>query len=68
MNTNYNIFVNSFNINSLIVNIFINNIKIIGVKRLDYIKKVKKKFAIIFKIIDIGFINFYLDLKIERNC
>lgn len=46
---------------------FIDNIKIIRVKRLGHIEKVKQKLVTVFEIIDMGLISFYLGLKIERN-
>lgn len=36
-------------------------------KESDHIEKVKQELATIFKIVDIGSINFYLGLIIERN-
>lgn len=51
----------------LIINIFVDNIKVIDIKRLGYIEKVKLKLVAAFKIIDINPISFYLRLKVKRN-
>lgn len=50
-----------------IVSTFVDDIKIMGPKITKVIAKVKTKLAAIFKIVDIGPISFYLDLKIKRN-
>lgn len=67
MKVEHNIFIILTGINGRIISTFINNIKIIGIKKLDYVKKVKQKFAIIQEIIDIKPISFYLGLKVEKN-
>lgn len=51
-------------LNKLVVSIFFNNIKIIAVKNSKIIEQVKLKLIFTFFIINISFINFYLDLKI----
>lgn len=54
-------------LNSLIVNIFVNDIKIIGIKGSGITQRVKTKLAPAFLIVDISPINFYLGLKILSN-
>lgn len=61
----YSIFVIFTNINSPIINIFIDNIMVIRAKKLSYIKKFKVILAIIFTIVGISPISLYLELKIE---
>lgn len=46
---------------------FVDDIKVMEVKRSGHIEKVKKKLAATFKIVDMGSINFYLGLKVERD-
>lgn len=46
---------------------FVDDIKVIGVKKLGYSKKIKKELAAAFKIVNMGSISFYLDLKIKRD-
>lgn len=55
-------------INRPIVSIFIDNIKIIRVKKSRITKKVKREFINAFLIVDIRLISFYPDLKVEQNC
>ena len=50
-----------------IVNIFVDNIKIMAPKKSEIIKHVKTKLAFAFLMVDIGSISFYLGLKIEQN-
>lgn len=51
------------NLNSLIISIFINDIKIIGPKISKIIKQIKINLISIFFIVDIKLISFYLSLK-----
>lgn len=46
---------------------FVDNVKIIGVKRLRHINKVKQKLVAMFKIVDMGSISFHLGFKVEKN-
>lgn len=66
ISTNYNIFMTIIDIKILITNIFIDNIKIIKVKRSEIINQVKRKLVANFEVVDISHINFYVILKIER--
>lgn len=54
-------------INGPIVSMFVDDIMIMGVKRLDHIEKLNLELAIAFEMIDKGLISFYLRLKVERN-
>lgn len=47
---------------------FIDNIKIMNPKNFGIILKVKIKLTIAFKMSDMGPIEFYLGLKIDKNC
>lgn len=67
INIDHSIFVIIARINKPIVNTFVDDIKVIRVKRSGYIKKVKRELALTFEMIDIGPISFYLGLKVERN-
>lgn len=62
---NYNIFTLSAGLNKIIVNVFINDIKIINKKKSSIIKKVKIKLISTFLIVNISSISFYLDPKIN---
>lgn len=53
--------------NILIVNILLDNIKVIHIKRSDKIDKIKLELIATFKIVDIGLINFCLGLKIKEK-
>lgn len=46
---------------------FIDDIMIIRRKSIETIKKLEKKLAIVFKMIDIRPISFYLGLKFKHN-
>lgn len=67
INANHNIFVIKAGIKGPIVSTFVNNIKIMRVKRLEVIEQVKKKLATAFHMVDISPISFYLGLKVEKN-
>ena len=64
-NTDYNIFITKVGLNGLIVSTFVNNIKIIGSKKSNFIEKIKSKLTATFSIVDIGLINLYLVLKMD---
>lgn len=49
------------------MSIFVDNIKVMGIKEIGYIKKIKAKLAAVFKIVDMSPISFYLGLKVERD-
>lgn len=68
INANYNIFIISQNLKKLVLIIFDDEIKIIALKNLGIIIKVKIKRITVFKKEDIRLINFYLNLKVNRNC
>lgn len=46
---------------------FVDNIKVMGVKKLGHVERVKLKLVIAFEIVDIDLISFYLGLKVKRN-
>lgn len=66
-NRDQNIFVTSVDIKSRIINIFIDYIIVIGMKRSGRIERVKQKLAISDKIVNIEPISFYISLKVERD-
>lgn len=52
-------------LNGLIVNTFVDDIKIIALKRIRIIQYIKAKLTTIFSIVDMGSISFYLGLKVD---
>ena len=67
INTNHNIFLISTDINDPIISIFVNDIKVMGVKRSGHIKRVKQKLTTsAFEMVNIGSINFYLYQKQKK--
>lgn len=67
IHTNYSIFISTINLKSLILNLFINDIKIMGMEKSGIITKIKAKLITSFWIVDMEPINFYLRLKVKRN-
>lgn len=67
INADHSIFVTTSGINGWIVSTFVDDIKVMGVKRSSYIERVKLELAAAFEMADIGLISFYLGLKVERN-
>lgn len=67
INADHSIFVTTSKINGLIVSTFIDNIKVMDIKRSGYIERVKLELVAAFKMADIGAINFYLGLNVERD-
>lgn len=54
-------------LNSPVINIFIDDIKIITLKKSKIIPYIKIKLILMFLIVEIDFIIFYLRLKVEQN-
>lgn len=50
------------------MSIFVNNIKIIGLKNTRVIARVKIKLMVMFEIMNIEPISLYLGFKIDKNC
>lgn len=67
INANYNIFICLSSLNSLIMSMFVNDIKIMVLKETGFIEKVKEKLTTIFQIVNIRLISFYLGLRVNRN-
>lgn len=67
INNNYSIFVTSAGLDGPVVNMFVDNIKIITSKNSNIIAQIKSELAAAFSIIDIGSISFYLKLKVEYD-
>lgn len=63
----HSIFVTALRINGPIVSILVDDIEVMGVKGLGYIKRVKSELATTFEIADMGPISFYLGLKVKKN-
>lgn len=63
----YSIFIINKCLNRSIMNTFVDNIKIINIKKSGFIKKIKEKLIAAFSIVDINFISFYLSLKLSWN-
>lgn len=68
INTNYRIFMINQGLEKLVVNVFVNNIKIIELKNTKINVKIRIELIATFKIMDIRLINFCLGIKIDRNC
>ncbi len=68
INADNSIFVTSSGINEPIVSIFVDDIKVMGVKGLGHIEKVKRKLASVFVMVDMRPISLYLGLKVETDC
>lgn len=67
INIDHSILVIPASINGGIVNPFVDNIKVMDMKRSGCIENIKRKLATAFEIMDMGPINLYLGLKVERN-
>lgn len=67
INTDHSIFISSAEINRPIISIFIDNIKIIGVKNSEVIMRVKQKLTSTFEIANMRLISFYLGFKVTRD-
>lgn len=63
----HSIFILSESYNNFFINIFVNDIKIIDIKKSENIAKIKKKLVARFLKIDLGLISFFFSLKIERD-
>lgn len=63
INADHSIFVTKASLDRPIISIFVDNIKIITPKNSGMIKRVKLELTFAFFIIDMGFISFYLGLK-----
>ena len=61
------IFITNTSLNRPIVNTFIDDIKIMAVKKNGFIKNVKEKLIVAFSKIDMGLITFYLGFKIDQD-
>ncbi len=67
IHTDHSIFISSASLNGPIVNVFVDDIKIIGMKGSESIARVKRELAAGFSMVDLGPISFYLGLKVERD-
>lgn len=67
INTHYNIFITRQSLESLVINIFINDIKFMALKDTKIIIRVKIELTAVFKMVNIWLISFYLGLKVDKN-
>ncbi len=67
INADHSIFVTPSGIIEPIVNTFVDDIKVMDVKRSGHIERVKRELAAAFEMVDMGPINFHLGLKVERD-
>lgn len=67
INANHNIFDTSSNLDGPIIKMFVDDIKIMALNKSNMIARVKSELAAALLMVDIGPINFYLQLKIERD-
>lgn len=67
IHADHSIFISSAGLNGPIVNVFVDDIKIIGMKGSESIARVKRELAAGFSMVDLGPISFYLGLKVERD-
>lgn len=65
--TDHSIFIPKVRLNGPIMNIFIDNIKVMVPKGSGIIQYMKLELTIAFSIVNIGLINFHLELKLEKN-
>lgn len=63
----HSIFITNADFNRPIVSMFVNDIKIMSIKKNLFIKNVKKKLIIAFLMIKISLISFYLSFKVDQN-
>lgn len=67
INAEHSILISLAGINGPIVSTFVDDIKIMGIKDSNVITQVNQKLTVVFKIADIGPINFYQGLKVTRD-
>lgn len=68
INADHSIFLTIAEIHRPIISTFVDDIKVMGVKRSGHIERVRHELAAAFEMIDMGPISFYLGLKVERDC
>lgn len=67
INVDHSIFVTKTGLNSLVVSTFVDDIKIMAPKENGITQRVKAELTTAFLMADMGFISFYLGLKVERD-
>lgn len=67
LHADHSIFTSTAGLNSPVMSVFVDNIKIIGIKESGILKKVKRELTFAFSMVDMGPITFYLGLKIDRD-
>lgn len=63
----HSIFVTKAGLNGPVVSRFVNDIKVMALKKSGIIQRVKAELAAAFSMVDMGPINFYLGLKVEQD-
>lgn len=67
INTDYNIFITWQSFDGLVISIFVDNIKIVGLESNKIITQVKIDTTTEFEIVDIRSISFYFGLRVSKN-
>ena len=67
IHANHSIFITKAGLNGPIVSTFVDDIKIMGIKRSGFIERVKAELVAAFSMVDMSPISFYLGLKVTRN-
>lgn len=67
IHADHSIFISKAGINGPVVSTFVDDIKIMGVKRSGMTERVKRELMSAFSMVDMGPISFYLGLKVERD-
>lgn len=65
--TDHSIFILDIVLKNLLLDVFINNIKIMASKNSAIIQYIKTELMIVFSISKMGLISFYSELKIDYN-
>lgn len=65
MYVDHTIFLKKIGLNRSILDTFIDNIKIMALKKSEIIQCIKVKLIISFSIVNMGYISFYLGLKVK---
>ena len=67
IHADHSIFISTAGLNGPVVSVFVDDIKIMGVKGSGAIGRVKAELIAAFSMVDLGPISFYLGLKVERD-
>ena len=67
IDANYSIFISTAGLNGPIMSVFVDDIKIIGIKGTGVIDKVKAELIAGFSMVEMGPISFYRSLRVDRD-